>query len=524
MMSRSAGNGTGRFGLPMRGVTALILGAATSIAFEPWSAWYVMPLGVGCLVWLLHYSRCWRDVMLCATAFGFGQAFPALRWIVDAFGFQAALPPAMGWLALALLAGYLALYWSLAAIAAWVLGRDDPFRFALAFAAAFTIFEWLRGTVLTGFPWNPVGVIWLNVPPVASIAATIGALGLSGLTMLLSGLLTPQGLRDGRARGVAGVVLMTAIAGASMSSPRPPADTATPIVVVQPNISQDQKWRPEEIVEHLHRHMALSGSNTEPKRSRLVFWPETAITTELDRDPDTRRLIGTVLGESDLLFVGAIGAAFQPDGSVSGATNSVFVINSSGAIRGRYDKRHLVPFGEYVPMPHLLGALGLSRFAAGSGPFVSGSGPRSLEMEDLSAGVDICYEIIFAGAVVDPHRRPQFLFNPSNDAWFGEAGPPQHLALARMRAIEEALPIVRATTNGISAVIRSDGSVVDSLPWRTAGRIEARLPAQGRPTTFSAWGSLPALSLAVLMRVGLVWTDALAWWPGRERWRLKSQI
>src|SRR5690606_33468081 len=114
-------------------------------------------------------------------------------------------------------AGYLALYWSLAAMAAWFLGRSDPFRFAVAFAAAFTIAEWLRGTVLTGFPWNPIGVIWLNVPPVASNAAIVGTLGLSGLTILLSGLLMPPALRDGRARGLAGVVLMMAIAGASMS-------------------------------------------------------------------------------------------------------------------------------------------------------------------------------------------------------------------------------------------------------------------------------------------------------------------
>ncbi|ANH05730.1 apolipoprotein N-acyltransferase [Shinella sp. HZN7] len=414
MIGRLAGIGTRRAGLPMRGLVAIILGVATSTAFEPWAVWYAMPLGVCCLIWLLHNSGTWRDVMLCATAFGFGQAFPALRWIVDAFGFQAALPPAMGWLAVALLAGYLALYWSLAAMAAWFLGRSDPFRFAVAFAAAFTIAEWLRGTVLTGFPWNPIGVIWLNVPPVASNAAIVGTLGLSGLTILLSGLLMPPALRDGRARGLAGVVLMMAIAGASMSSTQPPPDTTTPIVVVQPNISQDQKWRPEEAVDHLYRHMALSGTNAEPGRMRLVFWPETAITAELDGDPRTRRLIASVLGEKDLLFVGAIGAARRPDGGVSGATNSVFVIGSQGEIRGRYDKRHLVPFGEYVPVPHLLEALGLSRFAAGSGPFISGSGSRSLEMEGLTAGVDICYEIIFAGAVADSHLRPQFLFNPSN--------------------------------------------------------------------------------------------------------------
>lgn len=503
MMGRLAGVDTTRAGLPTRGLITLILGAATSAAFEPWGVWYAMPLGVGGLVWLLSKSGTWRDVMLCATSFGFGQAVPALQWIVDAFGFQTALPPATGWLALALLAGYLALYWALAAMVAWFVGRYDPFRFAVAFAAAFTLAEWLRGTLLTGFPWNPIGVIWLSLPPVASSAAIIGTLGLSGVTVLLSGLLAPPALRDRRALALAGVVLMMGIAGASISSNDPLPDTIVPVVVVQPNISQDQKWRQDEAVDHIQLHMALSGGNQQVGRPRLVFWPETAITTELDRDLETRRQIASVLRENDLLFVGAIGAAYRPDGRVSGATNSVFVIGSGGEIRGRYDKRHLVPFGEYVPMAYLLEALGLSRFAAGSGPFVSGSSPRSLQIGDLTAGVDICYEIIFVGAVVDARVRPQFLFNPSNDAWFGEAGPPQHLAQARMRAIEEGLPVIRATTNGVSAVVRADGSIADSLPWRTAGRVETLLPAQAAPTLFSEWGSIPPLSLSLLTLVVL---------------------
>ena len=491
MIGRLAGIGTRRAGLPMRGLVAIILGVATSTAFEPWAVWYAMPLGVCCLIWLLHNSGTWRDVMLCATAFGFGQAFPALRWIVDAFGFQAALPPAMGWLAVALLAGYLALYWSLAAMAAWFLGRSDPFRFAVAFAAAFTIAEWLRGTVLTGFPWNPIGVIWLNVPPVASNAAIVGTLGLSGLTILLSGLLMPPALRDGRARGLAGVVLMMAIAGASMSSTQPPPDTTTPIVVVQPNISQDQKWRPEEAVDHLYRHMALSGTNAEPGRMRLVFWPETAITAELDGDPRTRRLIASVLGEKDLLFVGAIG---------------VFVIGSQGEIRGRYDKRHLVPFGEYVPVPHLLEALGLSRFAAGSGPFISGSGSRSLEMEGLAAGVYICYEIIFPTLMMDQPPPKSFILNVTNDAWFGNTpGPYQHLRQAQIRAVETGLPVVRAANTGISAFIDNKGRVLDGLAINSQGFLDAEVaipqesPADARLQ--QSIGVSIALSFALLAAI-----------------------
>lgn len=455
--------------------------------------------------------------MFCAFFFGFGQALLTLRWIVDAFAFQATLPPALGWIGLILPAGYLAFYWTLAAIPAWLLERADPLRFAVAFAAAFTFSEWVRGTVLTGFPWNPIGVIWLDVPPIASLASLTGTLGLSGLTVLLSGLLAPTALLDDRARALAGVVLLVAIAGASILSIRQPADTTTRIVVVQPNISQDEKWRPGQASDHLQRHLLLSETKDDADRARLLFWPETAITTALNHDAETQRLIGSVLGEYDLLFAGDIGAMPGPDRRPRATTNSVFVIGAGGEIRGRYDKIHLVPFGEYLPMPNLLGTLGLSRLIAGSAPFVAGSGARSLQIDGLTASIDICYEIIFAGAVVDPRIRPQFLFNSSNDAWFGHAGPPQHLAQARMRAIEEGLPVIRATTNGISAVIRADGSIAASLPWRTAGRIETVLPGQAPATFFSARGNIPALTVSLLAFGALSLTGRTAPWSPRSR-------
>jgi apolipoprotein N-acyltransferase len=183
----------------------------------------------------------------------------------------------------------------------------------------------------------------------------------------------------------------------------------------------------------------------------------------------------------------------------------VFVIAPGGAIIGRYDKSHLVPYGEYLPMRPLLSAIGLSRLAPGDLDFTPGPGPRTLNLggEWGKVGFDLCYEIIFSGHVVDEKNRPGFIFNPSNDAWFGSWGPPQHLAQARLRAAEEGIPILRATPTGISAVIDGRGNIVKSLPWHTAGVIDAVLPpAADSPPPFARFGNIIPLILGFLLIFG----------------------
>ena len=172
---------------------------------------------------------------------------------------------------------------------------------------------------------------------------------------------------------------------------------------------------------------------------------------------------------------------------------------------GRYDKAHLVPYGEYLPMRPLLSAIGLSRLAPGELDFTSGPGPRTIDLGGQwgKVGLQLCYEIIFSGHVVDEKNRPGFIFNPSNDAWFGRWGPPQHLAQARLRAAEEGLPVLRSTPTGISAVIDARGNVVKSLPWRTAGVIDAVLPpAANAPPPFARFGNLIPLLLGFALIIG----------------------
>jgi apolipoprotein N-acyltransferase len=305
--------------------------------------------------------------------------------------------------------------------------------------------------------------------------------------------------------GILALILAGAgsIAGGHDRGPDGPA-----LRIVQPNIGQQDKWREGFEDENLGRLARLSAwDRDEP---RLLLWPEAAVTRPLQnwlRDPghrtemvELRREVAAMLGEKDLLLTGGV-TWRSPDGrEVTSATNSVFVLDRAGHVLARYDKAHLVPYGEYLPMRSVLSALGLSRLAPGDIDFDPGPGPTTLALPMVGkAGFQLCYEIIFSGQVVDREHRPAFLFNPSNDAWFGAWGPPQHLAQARLRALEEGLPVLRATPTGISAVVDADGRLIASLPWRRAGVIDSRLPAAKAPTLFARFGNLLPLLFALLL-------------------------
>jgi apolipoprotein N-acyltransferase len=278
--------------------------------------------------------------------------------------------------------------------------------------------------------------------------------------------------------------------------------------VVQPNIGQENKWK-EGFQEH---NFALLErlSRTADKRPRLLLWPEAAVTDPLQNElvylrfvreaQALREEVGSLLGPRDLLLTGGVTWRAKDGTDVTSATNSVFAMNVQGRILGRYDKAHLVPYGEYLPARPILSRIGLSRLAPGSVDFDSGPGPQTLKLPLVGrVGLQLCYEMIFSGEVVDRKNRPAFIFNPSNDAWFGRWGPPQHLAQARLRALEEGLPVLRSTPTGISAVVDAEGRVLHSLPWRTAGVIDAELPAPKPPTLFAKLGNVLPFIFAVLL-------------------------
>ncbi len=516
---------------------ALLAGLASAFAFEPAGLWPLMFLAFAILCALVGRAPSLKRALLLGWLFGVGQFVVGLNWIATAFTYQAAMPAWLGWIAVVLLSLYLAVYPMLAAGLAWRFGKARPVALVLALAGGWGVTEWLRATMFTGFAWNPVGVALIDTPWRAS-SALIGTYSLSMLVVLFGGALWLALRGNWRAplaiAGSAALLLawplppvpdhccLKIFDASGATIPPPPAPPPTPragneppppvmsaeeqrrylldnqvfqnVRVVQPNIGQEDKWRPG-FGEVAARRLAQLSARSAQDSPRLLLWPEAAVTEPLE-DARTaehqafaefeRTRAASLLRGGDLLLTGGISLASSDGRKVTAAANSVFMIDSSGKLIGRYDKAHLVPYGEYLPMRPLLSAIGLSRLAPGDVDFNPGPGPRTLATPGFGkVGFQLCYEIIFSGQVVDPRNRPDFIFNPSNDAWFGRWGPPQHLAMARLRAAEEGLPVIRSTPTGISAIIDARGRLVKALPWRTAGVIDSGLPAAAEPTLFA---------------------------------------
>ena len=491
---------------------AFLIGAASAFAFEPTGLWPLLPVAFALLCELICRSRSlWRG-LLTGWGFGLGQFVIGLNWIATAFTFQSNMPAWLGWIAVLLLSIYLALYPALASGLAWRFGREDRVVLVMVLGGSWAICEWLRGTMFTGFPWNPAAAA-LASTPLIKVTPLIGTYGLSGLVVLLGGAVWLEYYRKWLPLVV--IVAATALLWVLPSSSVPPDPLAVlNLRIVQPNIGQEDKWRPGFDEEAARRLAQLSGPPT--NEPRLLLWPEAAVTDPLyDARSDEhqafaafeRTRAASLLGSEDRLLTGGIAVTSKDGLHVDGAANSVFVLAQGGKVLGRYDKAHLVPYGEYLPMRPLLSAIGLSRLAPGDLDFTPGPGPRTIDLggEWGKVGFTLCYEIIFSGAVVDEKHRPSFIFNPSNDAWFGRWGPPQHLAQARLRAAEEGLPVLRATPTGISAVIDGRGNIVKSLPWRQAGIIDAVLPpAANSPPLFARLGNVIPLVLGFLLIIGAI--------------------
>ena len=286
-----------------------------------------------------------------------------------------------------------------------------------------------------------------------------------------------------------------------------------PFTLVQPNIPQGELTDPTKYESQFRRTANLSLAR-QPGQRRLVLWPESGIPDYLRpgypapfyqestyaADPGlARERIGRVIGPGSLLLTGAVDLVMR-DRRVIAADNAVTALDSDGRIRSGYIKAHLVPYGEYLPMRGLLEPLGLSRLVAGTLDFRSGPGPRTLDLQPWGRiGIQLCYEIIFSGQVVDRADRPDFLFNPSNDGWFGVFGPPQHFAQARLRAIEEGLPVLRATTTGISGSIDANGVVRQTVPQHRPARMDGFVPRAKPPTLFAQTGNILPLGWAIVL-------------------------
>lgn len=494
-----------------RALLALLAGGFGAVGFAPVNAPVFLLLALVVLFWLVDTAASGGLAFRLGSWFGFGQMLVGLYWIAIAFQFQSKMPVWAGLLAVVLLAAYLAFYCGFACGLARRFWPAGPGRVAV-FAVAWGVGEWMRGHFFTGFPWNLAGLVWIDVAPVAQLAAWFGGYGLSVLTVLLAGafaLVAEPGLAARRWTGGILVLMALAVAGGWLAARSPPAAPRPPVplLVVQADIGQSEKYADLGDRALLHKYLDLTRAAQARHGPALVIWPETAIDNLIADEVSTRYLMARAIRSPGLLLTGGLRIDRGDDDTPISARNAFFVLDAEGHVRGVYDKAHLVPFGEYVPWRPLMEAIGVDRLAPGGIDFAPGPGPRTLDLPGVPAvGPLICYEIIFPGAVVEEGRRPAWLLNLSNDAWFGlSSGPYQHLAQARLRAIEEGLPVVRATSTGVSAVIDARGHVVGQLGLGARGVLHGVLPAALPPTAYARWGDWMAVLLCAALGLAAAW-------------------
>ncbi|PCI34554.1 MAG: apolipoprotein N-acyltransferase [Alphaproteobacteria bacterium] len=474
-----------RTGLQNMGLL-LLAGVLTAFSFAPFYLFPVLALCYPLLLLVLFRSRNFLEAISFGWWFGFGQFFTGLIWLATAFDVDDRYSGWTGYLAVAGLSVLLALFSGVVTGILWKMYRGkDPRNHSLSIVLSFVILwslgEWARGNLFTGFPWNLAGYTWGFSDVMLQTTAIWGIYGLGLLTLLLA--LVPYILLQTAQRNTAfGVIAsavlvlggMMAYGLVQLSEPTEFRDDVK-LKVVQANINQKDKWDPKKKADNFIKHLRMSKSRPQEGITHVI-WPETAVIYFLDTEPSRRFLIADVLGKNTQLMTGFPRVKRQPEFQ---AWNSFVMIDGQGAVRNIYDKYHLVPFGEYTPdiLSNSLSFLGLGMMVEGFS-YSRGDRIKTLHQDGMPpVGILICYEIIFSGQVVDQKDRPEWLLNITNDAWYGTfSGPYQHLIQTRVRAIEEGLPIVRSAGTGVSAVIDAFGRVVKSLSLNKQGVIVSPLP------------------------------------------------
>ncbi len=484
---------------------AVLLGLASALALPPVHLVPVLLLTVPALLGLVGDARSWPRALRHGFVFGMGLHTAGLYWLTDAVLVRADEL----WWAVPLAAPGGAIPLSCFTALACALARLAPagWRRVTLFAALWTLSDLVREFVFSGFPWNLWGSVWEFPGRAGDVmiqpAAWISVHGLTLLTLLLAGL----PLLGRRGLGI-GVVLLAAWigAGAARLALLPHPGPVGPLVVlVQGNVSEEEKQGGEEARAIFRNYLDLTRSGVaeaaaerarhgDARRPIVFAWPESAFPGLLDREPVARAVLMSAVPDASAGLIGSV--RFDGDGH---PRNSLVVVLPDARIAGYYDKAHLVPFGEYQP-PFL------PLQVVPGGGFAAGPGLRTLHLPGLAPfGPLICYEVIFPGRVVRRGDRPSWLLNITNDAWYGNtAGPRQHLDTARMRAVEEGLPLARAANTGISAAFDASGHALGRLGWGVAGTLVVALPGPLPPTIFARVGLLiPVLLCSLFAAIAL---------------------
>jgi apolipoprotein N-acyltransferase len=510
-----------------RTLLALGTGAVSTLALAPLHLWPVMFATLPVVVWLLDgimlRAPTWRDRLLGAAGlgwwFGFGYFFASLYWVGFAFFVQAERFAWMSPLGILIMPAGLALFYALGLAIASAVWRPGPARI-FTLALAFFMVELLRGHILTGFPWNTIGYTLAAPDTLMQAGALVGVYGLSFFAVLIFA--APATLTDQTGRALRylmpalAALLLVGMAGWGwwrLAQPLPPDVAGPKLRIVQADIPQADKWNPDARDWIFERYLRLSrGGASLADDVTHVIWPEAALPFVYLFDEDIskeshRKAFDRLLPAGATLITGANRAeTVNNDGGeriVSAVYNSVLALDDRGEVIATADKSHLVPFGEYLPFQDALEKIGLRQLTNLPGGFAAGGGISNLDLAGLPRFTPlICYEIIFPRAV-RPDEHPAWLLNLTDDSWFGEtAGPYQHLHQARMRAVEEGLPVIRAANTGISAVIGPRGELREWLALGGMGVIDTRLPPGVAPPPYARSGAVVPVAI-FLAAIGL---------------------
>jgi apolipoprotein N-acyltransferase len=489
-----------------------LAGAVAGLAMPPFDLWPLLFLAFPVFIWSLNgLSR--RQAFACGFIFGLGYFVTCFYWIGVAFLVDAATYLWMMPFMVGALAGGMALYWGLAALITVMLHQQGLARI-ITFAILLAVAEWLRGHLLTGFPWTAPGLAVDGMGAFAQAASLIGMPGLTLIIVLWASLPALLGLASVRRREWGAALLLLAFLPGlwlwgqyRLASDAGATVAGVTLRIVQPNISQDDKWRSDNARPVFDKLKMMS---SQPTRERpqginditVVIWPESSVSFYIEESAQGLAELAQMLPQQTTLVMGALRRDARPEGDR--VYNSVLAFDGDANLVAHYDKWRLVPGGEYLPFEAILEPLGFRKVVTVPGSFTSGPGPRSIALPGLaSAGVLVCYEAIFPHDLIDASERPSWIINVTNDGWFGRSsGPYQHLAQARLRTIEQGLPLIRAANTGISAIIDAYGRMDQSLPLGAEGVLDGALPTSLPPTLYARAGDVILTGLIILL--GLV--------------------
>jgi apolipoprotein N-acyltransferase len=504
-------------GWPRRGL-ALVLGVLGALAFPPYYLFPLLIVALSGLALLIDKRRPPLASFAMGWWWGFGHFLIAFYWVAEAFLVDA---PRFGWmipLILGALAGWTALFIGLAALATRAVALAGPAK-VLAFALFWTAAEWLRGHVLGGFPWDLAGYSIAFSDALVQYAALGGAWGLSLLVVAFAAM--PATLWESKRRTAflacasAGLAALLLYAGGAirLAFADEPMVPHVVLRIVQPAIAQSAKWEQGAREQNVALQRQLTVAVPGAENISAAIWPETAVPFLLERDARLRQWLGQAVPPGTLLVTGALRG--EPlSGDLGQVFNSAEAIDHDGNLLASYDKFHLVPLGEFVPLRSFFPFV--NKITPGTIDFSPGPGPRTLTLPGLPpVSPLICYEAIFPGRVVDSAKRPQWLLNLTNDGWFGtSSGPYQHFASARLRTVEEGLPLVRVANTGISALVDPYGRVLSEIGLGKSGVRDLPLPAAISPPLYARFGD--GTLLAQLLTAAV-----LAWLLSRRSRKIK---